>query len=234
MKPFALVLLFALFPGCIQLGMLGGDHGDSSQQTVLEKETVGVSLKAAALIPPLTKGDESRVTVKLTDRKTGKPVPKAQISVRVEFIHDGKQENQERSGLMMTGSESQNPESIYLHQGRRGMMMQHQMDSTPAHVMQTNHDINMEIPANESSEIGTYNASFTPSQSGSHKIIVTVASVEGYTLENPLVIEGTREVLPIKSGHGGMMGGMGDSTSTWLIIGTAIMIGILLILALRR
>jgi hypothetical protein len=185
---------------CMHLGMIGGGTSDSPHQAILEKETVASSFKVVALFPPLAIGDESHVMVKVNDRKTEKPMSKAQISIRVELIHDDEHENQTHGGMMM-----------------------HQMDPTQAHTMHKNHDIDMEILVSESSEIGKYNAYFTPSQSGSYKFIVTLASVEGYTLENPIVIEGTRMAMPTESSHGGMHGGMSGSTSTWLVVSAAVM-----------
>jgi hypothetical protein len=183
--------------------MLGGGSGDNSQQTVLEKEAFSESLKAVAFFPPLMAGDESRIAVKLTDLKSGKPVPRARISVRVQFPRDSTHEN---------------------HAGG-GMMMMHQMDSTQAHAMPVNQNAEAGIPVVESTETGTYYAYFTTAQNGVCKFIVTISSVEGYALEQPLIIEGTRAVIPMGEGHGGMGGmhGMGGSGSTWLIIGAAVM-----------
>jgi hypothetical protein len=126
MQRFMLFLAFALLPGCMHLGMLGGSQGNSSHQPILEKETVVSSLKTIVLFPLLVKGDESRVVVKLTDTKNGQPVPKAQISIRIMSVHDGEHESH----------------------GHSGMMMQRQMDTSEAQTMQMNHDIDMEIPAN--------------------------------------------------------------------------------------
>jgi hypothetical protein len=186
----------------MHLGMIGAGTSDSPQQTVLEKEAIGPDLKAVAFFPPLTKGDESRIVVKLTDRKTEKHISKAQISIRVFSVQDGEHDS--------------------MSQG--GMMMMHQMDTSQSHTMQMNHDIDMEISVSEPSEIGTYNAYFKPSKSGSYKFVVTLVSVEGYTLEKPIVIEGTRVVNPMGENHGGMGGmmGMGDS-SNYFIIGGIIM-----------
>jgi hypothetical protein len=128
---------------------------------------------------------------------------KAQISIRVVSVHD----------------------TEYDSLGHSEMMMMHQMDTSQAHTMPMNHDIDMEISVSESSEIGTYNAYFKPLQSGSFKFIVTLTSAEGYMLDKPLIIEGTRVVNPMGENHGGMGGmmGMGGSTSPWLIVGAAVM-----------
>jgi hypothetical protein len=211
MQRFMLFLAFALFPGCMHLGMLGGSHSDSPHQTILEKETITSSLKTVALFPSLVKGDESRVVVKLTDRKSGQPVPKAHFSIRVVSMRDS--ENESHGGMMM---------------------MQHQMDTSQTHTMQMNHDIDIEIPVSESSEIGTYNAYFTPLQTGSYKFVVTMVSVEGYTLEDTIVIEGTRMVMPTESSHEGMHGDMGGSNSTWLIVGAAAMGAMMIVIMATR
>lgn len=212
MQRFMLFLAFALLPGCMHLGMLGGNQSNSSHQPILEKETVTSSLRTVAFFPSLVKGDESRVIVKLTDSKNGQPVPKAHISIRIMSVHNGEHESH----------------------GQSGMMMQHRMDTSEAQTIQMNHDIDMEIPANESTEIGTYNTYFIPSQTGSYKFIVTIASVDGYTLENPIVIEGTRMVMPTESGHGGIHGDMSGSISLWLVGAAAIMGAMMIVLMATR
>lgn len=203
MKAIIVALTSLLFSSCMPLGMLGGGSGDTSQQTVLEKEAFSESLKALAFFPPLTKGDESRIAVKVTDRKSGKPLSKAQISIRVELLHDSEHESHTDGG----------------------MMMMHQMDSTHADTVSMNHKAEMHIPVNESSEVGMYHAYFTPAQSGTCRFSVAISSIEGYVLEQPLIIEGTRAINPMGESHGGMGGmhGMGGSGSTWLIIGAAVM-----------
>jgi hypothetical protein len=207
MQRFILFLAFVLLPGCMYYSMMGGGNGNSSRQTVLEKETVGASLKVVALFPPLTKSDESRVVVNVRDRKTEKPVSNAQISIRVELIHDNGHDNQAHGGMMM-----------------------HQMDTLHAQTMQMKNNVNMELTASESSASGTYNAYFTPSQSGSYKFIVTMVSAEGYTLGNPIVIEGTRIAAATESRQGGMHGGMEGSTSIWLVVGAAVMGAMMIVL----
>jgi hypothetical protein len=200
MKTFILILSSVLLSSCMHLGMLGtgGDH-QSSAESVLEKEVTVGEIRATAVFPPLSMGEEARFTLRLADTKTGRPISGARVSFHAEYLH----KNEE-------------------HQMPRHQQMHDTHDSTTARRTPQEHDINLDVELNESASAGRYSAQFTPSQAGVHRMMFHVRSVGERKLETEIVVEAARTVPAKMSGHGGGMHGMGSATP-YVVIGAALM-----------
>ncbi len=92
---------------------------------------------------------------------------------------------------------------------------------TLQHDGEMNHEstmqMNNEIPGKENKS-GEYTFSFTPSQAGNYAVSVKISSIQGRTLEQPILIETTQEIVGgDHSEHGGGMSGSGGSSSMYII-----------------
>jgi hypothetical protein len=200
MKIVILILSSVLFSSCMHLGMMGTGTGhQSSAESVLEKEVTMGDIRAAAIFPVISIGDEALFTLRLVDTRTGQPISGAQVSFHAEYLHQN--EGHETSG----------------HQ-----QMHNNADSITTRRPHQEHDINLDVEVNESASAGTYSTQFTPSQSGEHRVMFHIRSVGGRKLEPEIVVEAARTVAAEMSGHGSGMHGMGGTTP-YVIIGAVAM-----------
>lgn len=85
-----------------------------------------------------------------------------------------------------------------------------------------------------SDDSGTYTVSYSPTKAGAQDLMIRVVSVDRQRLERALVIEARRMVADGSGNdHGGMMMGSGHSTSTYFLIGGALMAGMMVFMMLR-
>lgn len=200
MRIVILLLSSILFSSCMHLGMMGGGTGhQSTGESVLEKEVTVGDIRATAIFPSLSMGEEALFTLKLSDTKTGQPISGARVSFQAEYMH--KTEEHQMSG----------------HQ-----QMHNTADSTTTRRTEQGHDVILDEEVNESASPGTYSAQFTPSESGKHQVMFHIRSVVERKLEREIVVEAARMVAEEMSGHDGGMHGMSGATP-YVIIGAALM-----------
>ncbi len=200
MKTVILILSSVLFSSCMHLGVMGTGTGhQSSAESVLEKEVTMGDIRAAAIFPVMSIGEEALFTLRLVDIKSGRSISGAQVSFHAEYLH-------------------QNEE----HETPGHQQMHNKVDSIITRRPQQEHDISLDAEINESAVRGTYLAQFTPSQSGKHRMMFHIRPVGDLKRDQEIIIEATRTVPEKMSGHGGGLHGMGGA-SPYVMIGAALM-----------
>jgi hypothetical protein len=200
MKTVIVILSSVLLSSCMHLGMMGGGAGhQSTAEPVREKEVTVGDIRATAIFPPLSLGEQALFTLRLVDTKTGRPISSAQVSFHAEYRQMGEE-----------------------HQMSGHQQMHNKADSITTGRLEPNPDINDEIEVNESMAAGTYATQFKPAQSGEHRVMFLIRSVGDQKLDPEIVVEASRTVKENMSGHDGGMHGMGGATP-YVIIGAALM-----------
>lgn len=204
MKTITLLSIALVLSSCMHVGMMGAHGEDQSgkhqitAEAVLEKEVTSGEIKATAIFPPLQIGKQAVFTLKLSDIKSTQPIPGAQVSFHLTYLHNAEG-----------------------HGGHDAHMMHGEMDSKSARP-NTDHAVNFDQEIRESSQPGLYTVVFTASQSGEHKLMFHVSAIGDKTLNPELIIEATRNVASSDTNHDGMMQGMGGA-SDYVIVGAVLM-----------
>lgn len=217
MKTFFVLLSCAGLSSCMHVGMMetdGGHHGETGHemttQPVLEKEIVVGDVRAIALFPPFELGKEALLTLRLVDVTTRQPLTGATVSLHAAYVHDPATEHADPSG------------DASQHGERHGNVR-----------AETGHGIDFNQQVNESSEPGVYSISYGSHQPGNHTLMFHITAIGRRVLDPEITVEATRTVPTEGHDHqGGMMGG--TSTSTYVIIGAAVMGTIMIAMLLAR
>ena len=236
-KTFAMVAIASLsfvFSSCMHALMVGGmgghgseAEGHSATEATLEKEVTVGELKATAIFPAIEIGKEAVFTLKLSNSKTGEPIPQAKVFSHVEFEHSlDAHQGMNKMAMMeeMHHMHGTKDTSMSVH----GKMDHSTMEDT-SHEMKNEEKQGIEFQQelDESSTTGTYSFTFKPHQTGVHTITFHVTEVDGQEVSPAVIIEAKRNVAEKGEQHGGGMMGMGSST-TYVVIGTAVMSTIML------
>jgi hypothetical protein len=215
----SLIVLLSCFglSSCMHVGMMGtsdshhsGAAHEMTTQPVLEKEVIVGDVKAIALFPPLDLGEGVLLTLRLTDVRTGRPLTGATVFLHAAYVHDPATEHADPS-----------PSANHQTQG-------HGLIRTEA-----GHDIDFSQQVDESSDPGVYTISYGSHQLGNHTLMFHITAIGDRRLDPEITLEATRTVPAEGHDHqGGMMGGTG--TTTYLIIGVAVMGAIMVAMLAAR
>ncbi len=219
MKVIIAVATSFLFSSCMSLGMLGMGGMDSMgmnssetdyshrADTMLEKEVVSGGITAVARIPALTLGNESNLTLTLTDTKTKEPLAGATVFFHAAYLHT--------------------PSNQMNHQHSHMEGMNQSADSSVA-MPEQQHEVNVDEELSDEGEPGTFIASYTPVQEGDHRLMFHITAVHDQKLEHELIVEAARTVTAKSEAHsGGMHGGYG--LSDYAVIGAAAMTAMMVV-----
>lgn len=122
---------------------------------------------------------------------------------------------------------------VYFHAEYTHPMDSSGNDVAPQHAVRL-HDMNITRDVQESEERGTYSISYGSSQAGEQDLMFHVTAVGGQKLEPELVIDAKRVIVDPSASHHGGMTQTGVSSSTYLLIGGAVMVAAMITLMFIR
>jgi hypothetical protein len=214
----ALVLLSCVgLSSCMHVGMMGTGNGHHSggahemtTDPVLEKEVIVGDVKAIALFPPLELGKEALLTLRLVEVNTGRPLTGATVSLHAAYVHDPATEHADPSARANPHAE--------IHGSER---------------KESSHAIDFNQQVDESPEPGVYTISYGSHQPGDHTLMFHITAIGERKLEPEITVEATKTITGERHEHqSGMMGG--TSTTTYVIIGAAIMGAVMIAMLAAR
>lgn len=206
-----IIAVSLVFSSCMHAGMMGtgeGHHSGASLERagdhVLEKEVIVGDVRALALFPPLRRGEDVMLTLRLVDANTGTAISGAQVFFHAQYTHTiDRNETHDHSGAKSTGR----PESA--------------------------HDIHIEQEVEESRETGVYSLPYGSSQPGNHTLMFHITAIGERRLDPEITVEATRRVPAEGHDHQrGMMGD--TSMSTYVIVGAAAMAVMMIVMLAGR
>ena len=203
-----IILTFAatlfLFSGCMAVSILshGGSHGDNSSSsskssTTVQKEITSNGIKAEATFPPLALNNATTFTLKITDAKTGKPLPNFDVWFHASYTH--KPTGHYRNMMSDSSHQSMNHDNGITD------------DSSEHSKMENQHGINYDRQLVDSTGLGTFTVLYTPVQGGEYVIAFHLLQGRKKLMED-IVIEQKVTAGEAHESHssGGMMGSLDE------------------------
>ena len=195
----------------MHVGMMGtgdGHHSGAAHEMttdpVLEKEVTVEDVRAIAIFPALKFGEDVTLTLRLMDARTSQPISGAKVYLHAQYAHK---------------LDANEPHD---HSGAN-------RSGRP----ESEHDVNIDQEVEESREPGVYSIPYGSSQPGEHRLMFHISAIGDRKLEPEITLEATRTLSGESHEHqSGMMGG--TSTTTYVIIGAAVMGAVMIAMLAAR